>query len=207
MDEIEKEVQFLAENYYRSIHDPNILEAKNKVEQFRNDPRLFDIVNQQYRPTEIEVGTVGSYLWGCVQNYYGYVNKSCSPLCSESLFKSDSHQCQYSIWTYDNKLKLQSNVSNSQAYIYVSKDWDFFFKKEDIEKLEKHGVRYATILKTENSQHKIIIPMTSIEELPRNDFELKEEKKSSSVWLYFLILILIFLVVYLYQNYNDILKK
>ena len=157
-------------------------------------------LNNYYRPSELEINTVGSYLWGCSQNYYGDVNKSCSPLCINSLFSKET-DCQYSVWTYSsNQLKNILNVQTSKAYIYVEKDWTGFLNS-DIENLKTYGISHATILKTQNSQHKIILPMISINNLPviKNYFQEYELKEGGN---YYWLVILIILAIVLFLNFK-----
>src|SRR5678815_5032437 len=51
---------------------------------FRNDKRRKDLIEEiakQHRPAVLKPGTIGAFLWGCGQNYYGDVERACSPLC------------------------------------------------------------------------------------------------------------------------------
>lgn len=169
------------------LENPSTPLSQSHIDTFQNQE--IDL-KQHFRPTELEINTVGSYLWGCSQNYYGDVNKSCSPLCINSLF-SEETDCQYSVWTYYKELTNILNTKTSKAYIYVENDWSGFLNK-DIEILKISGITHATILKTQNSQHKIVLPMTSINNLPIikeyfQEHELKENK--SYYWIFILIIL------------------
>ena len=171
------------------IENPSIPLSQNHINTL--ETQEIDL-NSYYRPTELEINTVGSYLWGCSQNYYGDVNKSCSPLCINSLYSEDN-DCQYSVWNHSGELKNILNTKTTQAYIYVENEWTGFLKA-DIEKLKNHGISHATILKTQNSQHKIVLVMTSISNLPiiREYFEHNEVKEERN---YYWIIILIILAI------------
>ena len=179
------------------IENPSTPLSQTHINTLQN--QKIDLQNH-YRPTELEINTVGSYLWGCSQNYYGDVNKSCSPLCINSLYSEDN-DCQYSIWTYSGELNNILNTKTTQAYIYVENNWTGF-TNTDIEKLKLNSISHATILKTQNSQHKIVLPMTSISNLPiiRNYFEHEYEVKES--YNYYWILILIVLAIVLFLNFK-----
>ena len=190
-------IEMLAENYDTPIE--NLEKYKNIIEQNLNDPNLFPIIEEQFRPTIIKIGTAGAYLWGCNQNYYGNVSKSCSALCNNGLQYNNNYDntCQYQIWTYDKELTSKGEISTSKAYIYVPINWNGF-KLKDIEKLKNSNVLYATVLTTENSQHKRIIPITSIDNLPiiKDYIEDVNHEKSSNYYYYFIFLIIIIFFIY-----------
>ena len=193
---IHKESNFKLE-MQEIIENPNLPLTQSHINTLENTQ--IDL-NSYYRPTELNLNTTGAYLWGCSQNYYGDVNKSCSPLCIGSLYQTES-DCQYSIWIYhQNELVNKLNVKTSKAYIYVDENWQAFLNT-DIEKLKVYGITHATILKTKNSQHKIVLPMTSIENLPivkefYNNYELKKENN------YYWLIILFILTVILFWNFK-----
>lgn len=205
---MEEAIEYLAFNYDTPLSDPKLQEYLEVIEKEKGNPQILEIIKKQFRPTNIEVNTAGSYLWGCSQNYYGNVNKNCSPLCNNSIQYSDSdnfenNTCQYSIWTYDGELHNDLKINSTKAYIYVSQDWKGF-KESDIEQLKEAGIYHATILSTLNSQHKIIFPMTSVDGLPifkEQLFEIRsytEEISSTkhNLWKFVAFLFLISLIIY-----------
>jgi len=173
MDKIVSAIDFLSEYYDLPLNSKKIAPYIEILEKFKDNSSLPSLISKQYRPTEININTVGSYLWGCAQNYYGDVNKNCSPLCLGSIshdsYKDScefSGKCQYSIWTFsNNKLVNKYTAPSTKAYIYVDSNWKGFLES-DIEMLKSSGIFYATILVTINSQHKIIMQMTSVNNLP-----------------------------------------
>jgi hypothetical protein len=200
---MEEAIQFLANHYDYSINDPVVKDAYNFVkanEKSISTEQIINILNRQFRPTYLKVGSVGAFLWGSFQNYYGGVSKSCSAFSNGSLMQDPNESCQYQIWTYDEALTSTGHTSSSRAYVYVNSDWRGF-RNEDIDKLKASRVEYVSILTTENSKHEIKIPMTSIQNLPIikeyvGEFEEKEveEVQTSYFWL-FLIFFLIILFV------------
>ena len=193
---MEQDIDFLSNNFNKSLEDPEIRDVYQKVEQYRkNNPEIVEIIKKKYRPSFIEPNTAGSYLWGCSQNYYGDVNKSCSLLCVNSIaFDEDEYLCQYSIWYYDKSLIQKNNVKSSKAFIYVNNDWKYFYDT-DIRILKNCGIQFATILTTNNSKHKILIPMTSVDNLPiTKEIETIQEKKETSYSYFWLIVLFIFFI-------------
>ena len=199
-------VEILAKNYDKSITDKYLTKYKEIVEKNRYNPLLSDYISEQYRPTTIEVGTFGSYLWGCSQNYYGNVNKNCSALCAGSLDFNlnesvEMQTCQYQIWTYDKELKLETpKISSSRGYIYVPEDWNSF-NKSDIERLK--NVDFASVLTTKESKHTTIIPMTAIENLPiseKSETVFKSRKSNIFYYIFFIFLIIFLIFLFKYKK-------
>jgi hypothetical protein len=192
---MEEAIQFLANNYDLNVNDPIVANAYNFVksnEKNMDTSQIVNILNQQFRPTSLKVGSVGAYLWGSSQNYYGPVTKSCSALSNGSLLHDTNESCQYQIWTYDKELTSTGHSSSSRAYIYVNSDWQGF-ENEDIDKLKNFGIEYAAILTTENSKHEILIPITSIQNLPilKEYKELIQQESPSYLYFYLFICLLI----------------
>lgn len=211
MNEIQEALNFLTKHYDKYLSDVKIKPYITKLEKYKNHPILIKAIQEKYRPTEININTVGAYLWGCSQNFYGDTNQNCSALCansiphlSNSLISEESlncKKCQYSIWTYTHqKLNNDFHTSSSKAYIYVDSDWSGFYKN-DIEVLRKNGLLYATIFGTKHSQHQLLLPMTSIDNLPiskePNNF-IQHEVLEESNWWVFISLILLFILFYVY---------
>lgn len=206
---MEEAIQFLASYYDYSINDPIVKDAYNFVksnEKNISSEEIINILNRQFRPTYLKVGSVGAFLWGSFQNYYGGVSKSCSAFSNGSLMQDPNESCQYQIWTYNDGLTSTGHASSSRAYVYVNNDWNGF-RNEDIDKLKASGVEYVSILTTENSKHEIKIAMTSVQNLPIikeyvEDSQTKTEETESS---YFWLLFLFFLIVIVSSGY--FLKK
>lgn len=190
MDNVAKAIEYLTENY-----DKPISEFQSYIDIIENEPNVLSLIQKQYRPTNIEINTVGAYLWGCSQNFYGDVHKNCSPLCIGSFPHDNTYEtCQYSTWTYmGGNLINKFNVLSPKAYIYVDSNWESF-TNSDIEKLKQSGIYYASVLKTKNSQHKVFLSMTSLDNLPifkqYNDFYVEETSKKN--YWGFIILFVIF---------------
>jgi hypothetical protein len=202
MKSIEEAIEFLSNNFDKKLSDEKIREFYNIVENYRQingNKKIIEILSKKYRPSFIEEYSVGSYLWGCSQNYYGDVNKACSLLCINSIpFDENKSTCQYSIWYYDKALIKVADVLSSKAYIYVNKNWNSF-TKSDIEELKNCGIYFASILTTLNSKHKILINMTSVDNLPiSKEINLEYQKKDNNNNIYFLIF-LIFAVLIFYR--------
>jgi len=204
---LRKAIETLAENYDTPLE--YLEEHKNIVEENLENPELYNILQEQFRPTIIKIGTAGAYLWGCDQNYYGNVSKSCSPLCSGGISyntEKESNTCQYQIWTYDKELKNQENILSSMAYIYVNNDWNGF-KKSDIETLKNNNVEFVSILKTDNSRHYTEIPMSNIDSIPVIEEVIIEKKKNErNYFWFFLFLIMVISTIIVTLKYKDIFE-
>ena len=195
-------IQILAENYNTPLEE--LTEYRDIVEQNLDQPELYSIISEQFRPTSIQIGTAGAYLWGCDQNYYGTVSKSCSALCNGGIaYRNTQNTCQYQIWIYNKILKLKETAFSSKAYIYVESDW-IGFQQADIEILKTNQVEYATILKTQNSQHEIILSITQVDNLPIvKEFisePVQEVQSSSTYWWIILFILIIFITTMLYKS-------
>ena len=225
LTEIEKALDHLANNTDKSIFDSKVKKSYSLVEEYKEDSNalkhIVEYIDKLHRPLKIEVGTVGAYLWGCSQNYYGSVNSICSPLCSGSIPRNDGkHEmdsCQYQIWVYSSRklkteyssketsLSKQTHVFSSRAYIYVHEKWTGFTQNE-IQTLKDEGILFATVLKTQHSKHQTIIQMTAIDELPiidnNNDNKQQDVKENSYILLkIFIVLMLLVMIFYLYRKY------
>jgi hypothetical protein len=223
LTELKEAVSILAQNYKKQINDPSITKYINIIDKYKKNRELFRVLETQFRPSQLEVGTVGAYLWGCNQNYYGEVNKACSALCVGNLKYENNRNlsesidynsvCQYQIWYLSGEnFKCLNKVSTIRAYIYVPIDWSGFYEGQ-IDTLKENGIAYATILTTSNSQHRMILPMTPLENLPiiKSWQSLTEkspcENSSSSIneqgsyfFWYILIIILILVSILFYRN-------
>lgn len=188
---LKNSIQVLADNHDKPLND--YLEYKQIIEDNKDDPNIYNYINEQFRPMNLKIGTNGAYLWGCDQNYYGNVNQACSALCNGINFNENFQTCQYQIWIYKDQLILNDNISSPKAYIYVESDW-IGFKNKDLEILKENGVKFATILNTENSKHNIILPITDVNDLPIKKEENIIYIENVSYTKYY-ILIFIFLIL------------
>lgn len=202
---MENEIRILAENYDLDLDDPIVREAYEKIKNAEKS-EVSKILKKYYRPTRLNVGTVGAYLWGGMQNYYGEVSKSCSALNNGSLFENEE-TCQYQIWTYkDGHLRLKGDSLSPKAYIYVEDGWQGF-NYSDIEKLKEGGIENACVLNTVDNKHNILLKMSAITHLPilknydekdekQDDGEIEREKSSLPYYIFLLIFLIIFIKIY-----------
>ena len=202
---MENSIRILAENYNLEIDDPIVGEALEIVKNVEKE-EIAKILKKYYRPTSLNMGTVGAYLWGGLQNYYGEVSKSCSALNNGSLFENDE-TCQYQIWTYKKgEMKLQGDSLSSKAYIYVEEEWQGF-NYCDIEKLKNGGIENACVLNTVDNKHSILLKMCPIAHLPvlknfddednaNQDKQIEKENSSLPYYIFLLIFLIIFIKIY-----------
>jgi hypothetical protein len=234
---IKKNIRFLSE--YSHLKVSNLTKKyKESYEYIRNIIRfvksleefniILNIIKKQYRPTEIQPGTLAAFLFGCQQTHYGDICKSCSSLCIGSISPS-RNKCKYQVWVNLNEKYIQTNNGESElesessdmnstnhkirhAYVYVNTDFNGF-TKDDIETFHKSGVEFAQIIITEKSQHHTLIKMTSIFSLPiKNNIEVIRPSEQIISWKYLnspsksniliYILIVIIVVIVLFVLFN-----
>ena len=195
---MEEALYTMTQNYDLPLDHPSLQAAYQFLEANKNDPYLQRHIGLFHRPTSLKVGTAGAYLWGSLQNYYGDVSKSCSSLHNNSLLHNpEDETCQYQIWNYtQNVLRSVGHSFSPKAYIYVDENWQGFEDK-DIEILRNNGIEHATILNTKDSKHNILLPMTSINNLPilkNYEGQVIEHiiEEESSNWAFYLFMLLIF---------------
>jgi len=200
-DNLSKSLLYLENNYEKSLDNEEVFPHLEVIEANKDKIDLETL----YRPTHIEYNTVGSYLWGCSQNYYGPVSKSCSILCNpKSLNYDEKSNCQYQLWTcYQDKLISIGHSFNNMGYIYVDEKWSGMLE-EDIEKLKNAKLNTITILKTSNNVHETLHNMISLNEIPKKIItpipRQKQEKTRSPYALIFFLVILGLLFALWYQK-------
>ncbi len=175
------------------------------------------------RPTNLKPETVGSFIWGCSQNYYGSVDKNCSLLCTNGLFSDNVNSCKYKTFLYENnKLTEYKNITDNittttnpklnikvlnpkqnKAYVYISDDFTGF-NTSDIETLKNYNISEVCLLNTDNNVHNNKNGFVKLENLPiTQNVKIKTESPS---FLAYLVVILIFLII-LYLIYIKMKKK
>ncbi len=199
LEDLGRSIEVLASNHWQNI---DLLPDDHEVSKAYQILRLavtmlegtdrYKIINKlilkQFRPSELSSGTVGSFLFGCFQESYGDVEKSCSPLCIDGVKSGKMKRCGYQVWIQRNeptrpndKSKKNSKLGNlevcrrfvrikadedaSKAIIYVNSDFKEFTKNE-IDNYRKSGVLMASVMITKGSKHHRVIRMTSVDNLP-----------------------------------------
>jgi hypothetical protein len=151
------------------------LQVSNSYNNFIN------IIMQEFKPTEIKTGTLGSFIFGCFQSCYGDVDSSCSLLCN-----NDSIENPYEMGT-DCKEQIiiqeyidikngksrfirskTSNTKSHRGYIYLNSNFKAFTKNE-IEQFEEWGLMMLQGMTTRYSQHHTIFSMRTLDNVPQMD--------------------------------------
>lgn len=140
-----------------------------------NYSTITDHIAKQYRPDVITPGTVGAFLFGCSQSYYGDItNRYCSPLCIQNVLPNKSDYpiscCPYRVFILDTEGQLKPSVlesddSNNRAYIY-SNDKFKGFTPNNIAYLKSQAIAFAQVFDTSESKHTMVVPMTPVNKLP-----------------------------------------
>ncbi len=133
---------------------------------------LSEMILQLHRPMNLEPGTIGSFLFGCLQGTYGDVPAECSPLYHYGIKnKHDNIACDHQVWlqtneTGNNRFTRIINPSHTgNAMIYTMGSFDDFTKNE-INDMTKHGVNNVQIFNTKRSKHHQITKSAPISDLP-----------------------------------------
>ena len=135
-------------------------------------PKIMEIMNTFAKPNKIVPDTIGAFLFGCSQTSYGDIpNKFCSPLCLHAVLPNEptgsSGFCPYQVWTMDStSLEPISQNSSDSAYIFVSGDAAPKFTPKQITLLRSLGLKQAQVLRTQDSKHVTVIPLSELENLP-----------------------------------------
>jgi hypothetical protein len=187
IDDIDRSVEILSSNHQQSIKDLESGKADPEVGKAYQVVRLAvtmligtddyhtltSIISSQYRPSKIIPGTIGAFLFGCFQETYGDVTKSCSPLCISGINPKGHHTpCEHQIWVQKSssgsskylQIKSESTDSN-RAIVYVSSAF-IGFTKEEIKVFRKFGVDLVQVMTTKDSKHHQIVRMTPLNRLP-----------------------------------------
>ena len=96
------------------------------------------------RPARIDVGTFGSYIFGCLYNIPKDGNFMCSPLCSNSIppHKGEIEACSSQIWYVQGDTLVYRSGSGSEAVVFqASKP----LSAQQKERLMANGAKRVTL--------------------------------------------------------------
>nr|QBK91113.1 MAG: hypothetical protein LCPAC202_00870 [Pithovirus LCPAC202] len=204
--DLEEMISFLANNHHfypeKLSNDDPVLSKLNMFKTTISYLRgkedydlLYEIINRQYRPSIIKDETIGAFLFGCMQQDYGDIDRGCAISCLNS-FNPD-HQpliCSYQLWVQENinpedgdiRFKLfhdgintsqypENNFQSigyvlpdrpSRAIIYINLDFDGF-RGNELQFFEDNGVIMAELMIKDGSRYKRVHPLTLLEKLPQ----------------------------------------
>ena len=140
------------------------------VEQYPQTDHLKEIILQQYIPSQLEIGSIGSEIFGCLQQHYGKVSKECSLICHNNIFSDSS--CSEQIWQQTaangdlRLMKINKDNNSSQGIIYVLDNF-LYFTNTEYNLLANSGLTYVQIFKTRYGKHLPIGTTMTIEDLPQ----------------------------------------
>lgn len=167
-----------------------------------NREKFDALLIEEFRPSIIEEGTLGAFLFGCSQGTYGDINSNCSPLCTEEI-----NTCEYQIWSYnkDTSTFRQINPSHvGKGFIFVDEDF-VGFTKEEIKNFKAKGLLLAQVLRTRYGKHYIIQRFGEVNNLPlRYELLSNSQNKIETIYynyateligVFLLLIILFFLII------------
>ena len=178
-NQLNKHIKNLAENYELKFSEakniPHINESIEYISKINmiNNHEIIQSILKEYRPSQIFPNTIGSFLFGCLQQNYGDVSVECSPLCSYGIKNNNElkpEKCSNQIYVQHNDelnsrfFKL-NDCESRQAYVFVYINFMGFTQQEKVY-FKKNGIFKIQILVTQNSKHHVIIKMRDIDDLP-----------------------------------------
>lgn len=215
-------VKILTDNYQLRLSDlnkyPKINKSYNVINSIEYNPDLINSIISQYRPTQLFPNTIGSFLFGCLQNNYGDIPPECSPLCFNSIKNHNelsAKKCenqifvQYTEELLENRFIKLGDCESKHGYVFVHINFTGFTDKE-MEYFKMNDIYKLEILVTNNSKHHIVVKMTNLERLPRiienyselSDGTINQLNKQDDSQLYIIISIIIVIAMVMYSNKN-----
>jgi hypothetical protein len=178
-ERLEKYIKILTDNYqlkFSDIEKDSKLDiAMRTIEEANNkgDLELPGSILKQYRPSELRPDTIGSFLFGCLQQTYGDVPMECSPLCAYGIKSNDEMEvkkCSNQIYVqYTNELNNRFyklyECDSRQGYLFVHINFMGITKREKKFFID-NGIYRLQILVTHNSKHHTVIKMRDIDDIP-----------------------------------------
>ena len=190
-------IQYLKNQDYNDIH---ILKSLDKA------------LNYCYWPSNIEIGTVGAFLFGCRQSSYGDINRECSPLCIGSLPNSmEVETCDNQVWILkkDGLSIVENENFSNNAVIYTNDNFDGMSSAE-ISTLKNNYVSNISMYTTEKSKHWLMSQNISIKDIPRKkkkpqrsfslrslSSEILEKKSPSKVFIIIIVVVILLIIIML----------
>lgn len=164
-------------NYINKI-SKNLFNIYNETKDISNTYESFiSTLMNEFKPSEIKSNTVGSFLFGCFQDSYGDVDKSCSIVCNDGV-QNPYHvkgsckeqiiiQTKSKIKKYTSRFeRLKSSPTDShKAYIFLYSNFSGFTEHE-LDQLNDYGILMVEGLTTKYSQHHLVFKMRMIDDLP-----------------------------------------
>jgi len=188
-------------------------EFKEKYEKssLKDQKQIREYISALPRPTSIKVNTIGSYLFGCNQNYYGDTEKNNSLLCYNNI-NEEKLTPNKQIWVSNNKKPNRFRQINyperyDHGYIYVEDDFNQFTQQE-IEMFRSYNLRKISIYTTQNMKHIIykdydninldLAPQEPKIKLESEYVTLKKKFNDNYNWIIIVVLILLILIFLFY---------
>lgn len=121
---------------------------------------IIEIIEKQYQPSQLEANTLGSFIFGCFQKYYGDVSQFCSSLCINSLPSFQSESCPYQVWSLEKGKLKQLNSDDfgkykqSKGYVHVEDNF-VILTNDEINTLKNAGLEVIAFIETINGRHRV----------------------------------------------------
>lgn len=185
--QVESYLDILADHHDVHIKDipdnSSLQEAYNIINNLAlKNEDLYNMITRQHRPAELVPGTIGSFMFGRLQETYGDVPPECSPLHHYGIKLNDGYMtCEHQVWLQNDQTgqhrftRIINPTNTGNAMVYTMTGFDRF-TKDEIKNMSKHGVNNVQIFHTKRSKHHSTLKSTPLSDLPTSDKSSREQQ-------------------------------
>ncbi len=140
-------------------------------------PELINAIRRNHPEDNISPGTIGAYLFGCINGHTESIPEGCSPMCVDAIPTSQTGRCcPNQVWSIEKgHLKRHgSDLTKSQeAYLYVPEDFTSLTRKQ-YRTLKDKGVAGVFLVRTGKSQYRLDGERKMLDEIIESDSPTQE---------------------------------
>jgi hypothetical protein len=168
-------------------------------------------IKRMPKPTEININTIGCFLFGSSYKNYGAVEKHDSPLYLQSLDSNDLSSRQIWVVNQTEAVWINEGVRYKNAYFFVNPEFKKFNSK-DYNKIKAAGITSCNFFSTKNSKHYPREDLTLLNALSdatttnksKNINKIMKKDTYTSVGVFVFIILLILIIGYYIFNKNKL---
>jgi hypothetical protein len=209
-EKIIKSIRYLSDHCHLNISDldptSSLYSSYMFVKSYPNLDQALQIIQQQYRPTSLSFNTIGTFLFGGLQNHYGEIDSTSSPFYIQSLSYDPTTFHKYQIWIHSNSDYIPLiSTSQSQAYVFVHSDFTSFHQSH-LDNFSQANIKTVQLISTSKLKHHLLTSPLSLHSLPlhspKNTYHSSSSSLRSSISPLFLIFFILFLgLILLYLSH------
>lgn len=213
---ISESIRILAKNINVSIDDIDkkhilyyhyhyILAQNEKYNSY-----IISILDTITKPSILIPNTIGSFLFGKYQKYFGSIPRECSQIFIDSIKNKNFKKCEWQVWIHTdvNNLKQLENVNSQFGYLIVNKKFSGLNDYE-INKLINSGLKELNILLFSNGTYTILYDNYKLVKPEKYNFlydnldkiqllPTKNKEKDSKYYNFYYLIILLILIFILF---------